>query len=128
MKNETALPIAWVDRIFEKLNLIYGRAFIARWDDCGYPIEDVKADWAHELSGFKDHPDAISYALQHLPPDRPPTVLQFREIARKAPPKPLPRLPEPKADMARVKAELAKAWAVIGRKPNHGNVARMNET
>ena len=86
-----SLPITWIDRIFAKLTITYGREFVARWDNCGVPIMDVKTEWGHELSGFRDHPDAIAYALCNLP-DRPPTVLQFREICRKAPPPVVPRL------------------------------------
>lgn len=101
-----SLPIPWVDKIFTKLALVYGREFAARWE--GMTISDVKTDWGHELAGFANHPEAIAFALQHLPADRPPTVLQFRDLARKAPAPELPRLPEPKADPARVSAELAK--------------------
>lgn len=86
------LPPAWVDRIFEKLTLIYGSDFVNRWKSAGIPIEDVKADWAKELAGFADHPDAIAYALENLPKDRPPTVLQFRDVCRKSPPKAAPAL------------------------------------
>ena len=101
-----SLPIPWVDKIFAKLALVYGRDFAARWD--GMTIADVKTDWGHELAGFANHPEAIGFALQNLPPDRPPTVLQFRDLCRKAPAPDVPRLPEPKADPARVAAELAK--------------------
>lgn len=104
-----SLPAPWVDRLFEKLTLVYGREFLARWD--GVPIADVKADWAHELAGFERHPQSIAHALQHLPPDRPPTVLQFRAMCRAAPDSTRPQLPPPKAlpaDWERVKAELAK--------------------
>jgi len=82
-----SLPIPWVTKIFDKLTLIYGKAFKARWE--GLSIEDVKADWAQELAGFAENPDAIAYALKHIPADRPPTVLQFKELCRKAPPKTL---------------------------------------
>lgn len=119
-----SLPIPWVDRIFEKLALIYGREFTGRWESCGASIADVKTDWAHELAGYQHWPEAIAYALANVPADRPPTVLQFREICRKAPPKALPRLPEPKADPERVRQELAKleplrARAVAGRVMDH---------
>jgi hypothetical protein len=110
-----SIPTPWIDRIFEKMTLVYGRAFVARWDDCGLPIEAVKADWAHELAGFDKWPEAIAHALQNLPHDRPPTVLQFRDLCRKAPPKALPRLPEPKANPERVRAEIAKLRAMFGR-------------
>lgn len=101
-----SLPIAWVDKIFTKLTLLYGREFVARWE--GMTIADVKTDWGHELAGFEHHPEAIHFALQNLPPEKPPTVLQFRDMARRAPAPDVPRLPEPKADPARVAAELAK--------------------
>ncbi len=108
-----SLPQNWVDRIFEKLTLVYGREFLNRWE--GLPIAEVKADWAHELDGFDKWPEAIAHALKNLPPDRPPTVLQFRALCRAAPPKVLPQLPQPKADPARVKAELAKLRALFTR-------------
>jgi hypothetical protein len=121
-----SLPITWIDRIFAKLTITYGREFVARWDNCGVPIMDVKTEWGHELSGFRDHPDAIAYALCNLP-DRPPTVLQFREICRKAPPPVVPRLaaPEPKADPARVAAEMAKLRGTLGT-AHEGTAPRMN--
>lgn len=80
-----SLPTNWIEKIFTKLSLVYGREFKARW--AGMSIEEVQADWAHELAGFADKPESIAYALKNLPPDRPPTALQFRDICRKAPPK-----------------------------------------
>lgn len=111
-----SLPAPWIDRIFEKLTLVYGsREFLSRWD--GVPLADVKADWSHELAGYQDWPEAIKHALEHLPPDRAPTVLQFRDICRKAPGRSAPALPEPPANPARVQAEIAKlrASAPAGR-------------
>jgi hypothetical protein len=105
-----SLPSAWVDRIFEKLSLLYGREFISRWD--GLDLAAVKSDWSHELAGFKNWPEAIKFGLEHLPPDRPPTVLQFRDICRKAPGKAMLALPEPPANPERVQSELAKLAAV----------------
>lgn len=111
-----SLPMPWVDRIFEKLTLVYGQAFLARWRDVD--MLAVKSDWAHELAGFAPKEgesgaacagaQAIAYALANLDPAAPPSVLQFRAVARRAPAPELPRLPEPKADPERVAAELAK--------------------
>lgn len=84
-----SLPHLWVDKIFMKLTVVYGRDFIGRWE--GINLADVKTDWAHELAGFEQHPESIAYALQNLVPGKPPTVLEFRALARKAP------LPEHKA-------------------------------
>lgn len=101
-----SLPLQWVDKIFLKLTLIYGRDFIGRWE--GLEIADVKTDWGHELSGFENWPEAIAHALATCPPGKPPTVIEFRELARKAPRAKVPALPEPAADPERVAAELAK--------------------
>lgn len=101
-----SLPVSWVDRIFEKLTLTYGQQFLRRWSDID--LNAVKSDWAHELSGFEQHPKAIAWALQNLPAETPPTVLQFKFLARRAPPDELPRLEAPKADANRVAEELAK--------------------
>lgn len=101
-----SLPIEWVEKIFTKLTLVYGRDFVGRWD--GLKLSDVKTDWAHELSGFHNHPQAIAYALQNMPALKPPTVLEFRAVARKAPLPELKLLPEPKVDAQRVAAELSK--------------------
>ena len=61
-----SLPLPWIDKIFEKLTIVYGRDFIGRWE--GLEISDVKTDWGHELSGFENWPGAISHALATLPP------------------------------------------------------------
>jgi hypothetical protein len=88
-----ALPSSWVDRIFDKLTLTYGHLFLGRWS--GLDMQQVKADWAHELEPLRNSPHAIRYALENLPTE-PPTVLQFRALCGKAP---QPRaLPAPQVD------------------------------
>ena len=58
-------------------------------------ISAVKADWSRELGFYADKPGAIRYALEHLPADNPPNVLQFRAMCANAPDdKPL-QLPPP---------------------------------
>ena len=106
-----SLPTEWVDRIVDKLTLVYGQSFLRRWTDID--MNAVKSDWAHELSGFKQHPKAIAWALQNLPTDKPPTVLEFKFLARRAPPDELPRLEAPRADPDRVAQELAKIAPVL---------------
>ena len=78
-----SLPSSWVEPIFTKLTLIYGQQFLRRWQDLD--LDAVKADWAHELDGLDKSPKRIAYALQNLPPEKPPTVLEFRAIAWKMP-------------------------------------------
>lgn len=108
-----SLPTAWIDRIFDKLTLTYGQAFLRRWQDID--LNAVKSDWAHELSGFDQHPRAIAWALQNLPTEKPPTVLEFRAIARKAPADDVPRIEVAPADPARVAAELRKLAPIASR-------------
>jgi hypothetical protein len=115
-----SVPIEWIDRIFEKLTIVYGRDFMDRWR--GLSIADVKTDWAHELAGFERWPEAIKFALQNMPPDKPPTVLQFREICRKAPAKELPKLPEPKADPDRLNKAIAELSVTKARFKAESNV------
>lgn len=91
-----SLPLNWVDKIFAKLALTYGHAFLSRWD--GLPMDEVKADWALELRGFAQSPDAIKHALEHLPPDRPPTVLEFRNLCIRRPEVSSALLPSPKVN------------------------------
>lgn len=101
-----SLPTTWVDKIFDKLTLTYGQQFLRRWQDID--LNAVKSDWAHELSGYERFPKAIAYALQHLPVDKPPTVLEFRAMARRTPADEAPRLEAPKADPSLIAAELEK--------------------
>lgn len=76
-----SLPDSWTDRIFAQLAVRYGHAFLGRW--AGLDMALVKADWSRELTRYQQAPQAIAYALDHLPPD-PPTVGQFREICSRA--------------------------------------------
>ena len=78
-----SLPNAWIDRIFDRCLLVYGRDFLARWE--GMDIAAVKADWAEHLAGFEHRGgSAIAYALDHLP-ERAPSVVEFARIARGGP-------------------------------------------
>lgn len=116
-----SLPTAWIDRIFDKLTLVYGQAFLRRWQDID--LNAVKSDWAHELAGFAQHPRAIAYALENLPADKPPTVLDFRAMARRVPASEVPKLEAPKADPERIAAELRKLAPLV--RPRAGPVDRL---
>lgn len=78
-----ALPAKWVEQIFGKLSVRYGRQFLARWD--GLDLADVKSDWATQLAGFRARPDCIAYALDHLPVDKAPGVGEFRQLCNAKP-------------------------------------------
>lgn len=90
-----SLPMPWVNKIFLKLTLTFGRDFLSRWE--GVPIEDVKADWAHELRGFQQNPASIAYGLEHCITGKPPTVQEFKSAcSRKQDTTPM--LPSPVVD------------------------------
>lgn len=113
-----SLPIAWIEKIFSKLTVAYGNEFLNRWK--GIDINDVKSDWSDCLSGYQQNPGAIAFALGNLPDSKAPTAQEFRALCRRTPETSVPRLPEPKADPARVAAELAKLAPV--RKAAAGRV------
>lgn len=105
-----SLPTAWVDKLFTKLIVTYGQRFLGLY--AGVDLQIVKDDWAEELAGYVNNPDAIKHALQHLPTDRPPNVLEFKQLCRGAPAKaPLMALEAPKSDPARVAEAMASMTA-----------------
>ena len=77
------LPSNWVNSLFARLAVRYGSAWTAKWE--GLDMDAVRADWANELAGYVNRPEAIKHALDHLPPDRPPNVLQFLLLCRNTP-------------------------------------------
>jgi hypothetical protein len=100
-----SLPDSWVNKIFDRMLITYGAKWARLWE--GVDIAAVKADWGVQLGGFD--PEAIFYALRYLPTEHPPTVLQFRDLCRKAPVMAtVPKLEAPKADPKRVKELLAR--------------------
>lgn len=90
MDQQKMLPHGWVERIFLRLQGVYGREFTSQFSmidpatgiDVG--LENAKQVWAEELANFGEWPEAIAYALKNLP-DRSPNVIRFRELCRLAP-------------------------------------------
>lgn len=104
-----SLPLPWVERIFTKLNLIYGREFSLRWE--GLSMADVKTNWAHELACFEGSPEAIGHAIETLPSMKPPTVLEFKRLCLTCPSRATVALPAPKQDpvfVSRLVSEMKK--------------------
>jgi len=105
-----SLPSKAIDRLFDRLMATYGNEWTNRWQ--GLDSQSVKSLWAHELSGYSNRLEAIAWALENLPP-RSPNVIEFKQLCRLAPMPDVPKLPEPKADPERVKAELAKLKVMV---------------
>lgn len=100
-----SLPLPWVEKIFKKLTLTFGRDFVAKWE--GSDPEEIKADWAFELRGFQQNPSALAYGLEHCLGGKPPTVHEFKALCSRRPDQTL-RLPAAAANPERVAAEIAK--------------------
>jgi hypothetical protein len=111
-----SLPVLWVEKIFTKLTLAYGRDFLGRWE--GIPLSEVKTDWSECLKGFADQPQSIAFALTNLPDSKPPTAQEFRALCRQAPQTPTSLLTASKADYTVVAEQLAKIGKTVGTKPN----------
>jgi len=84
------LPTQWIERIFAKLQGAYGYGFTSKFAtgmvngvDSG--IENAKLVWAEEPGTASDLPEAIGYALKHLPSEKAPNVFEFRDACRRAP-------------------------------------------
>lgn len=76
------MPISWIEKILDRMATTYGTEFARKWN--GVDSAAMKATWARELDNFVMHPQAIAWALDHLP-EYPPNVIQFRNLARSAP-------------------------------------------
>lgn len=114
-----SLPHLWIERIFSKLTLAYGRDFLGRWT--GIPIAEVKTDWSECLKGFADQPQAIAFALANLPDSKPPTAQEFRALCRQSPQIPSALLTASKADYTVVAEQLAKMGKTVGAKVEDTN-------
>jgi hypothetical protein len=115
------LPIAAVERLFDRLSMTYGVEFKNKWS--GFPVNEVKTHWAHELAIFADNLNAIGWALQNLP-DRCPNLIEFKSLCKQAPRPTTNALEAPKAPVEvvdRVLAEIA-ATAFKTPKDQNGNV------
>ena len=103
MKSKQMLPPAWVDRIFSRLDGVYGGEFAGKFSrvvggrDEG--IQAAKATWADELGGYADTPEAIAFALdvRNLP-ERAPNLVQFLGICKTAPRKSVQQLAHTPSD------------------------------
>ena len=110
-----SLPLQAINRLFDRLAATYGGAWLRQWD--GMDPAAIKSLWAHELAGYENNLAAIAWALENLP-ETCPNLIQFRNLCRKAPEVEQKRLEMPKADPARVAAELAKMAPFLSAKPS----------
>lgn len=116
------LPSEWIDMIFSKLTLRYGRDFLGRYE--GQDLAAVKSDWATELAGLQNRPEAITYALEY-PSARAPNVVEFIAACRRAPVAAQAQIAPPKANAEIVAKALAMAAGATGKR--HDPLAPIRE-
>jgi hypothetical protein len=75
----TALPESWIESLFERMLLTYGRKFADQWEKAD--MDKLVAFWVNELAGYtgpeiKRGVDALSTR------DWPPTLPEFKKLCR----------------------------------------------
>lgn len=116
-----SLPLAAIERLFDRLAMTYGNEFKNKWN--GIPVAEVKASWAHELSAFANNLKAIGWALENLP-EKCPNLIEFKNLCKQAPRPHITALDAPKAPaevVDRVMQEIA-SQAFKTPKDEKGNV------
>ena len=108
------LPIAAVERLFDRLSMTYGTEFKNKWT--GMPLNEIKTHWAYELSQFADNLNAIGWALQNLP-DRCPNLIEFKSLCKQAPRPTTIALDAPKAPADVVDTEISKIISSLVKTP-----------
>lgn len=99
----SALPDAWIESLFDRLEASYGSKWLAMWGNTN--LANVRALWAEKLSGFAENPKALSHALNCLDEHPfPPTLPEFLKLCRNAPEPYKPALPSPAANPEKVAA------------------------
>lgn len=100
-----SLPITAIDRLFDRLSMIYGAEFTNKWAQLD--VVELKSFWAHELGFYAEHLECIKWTLENLP-DRCPNLIQFKALCKQAPRPEHKKLDYSKADVEVVDKELAK--------------------
>lgn len=97
-----SLPSSWVEHLFKRLGFVYGNAFMDQYRE--QDPDEVKQAWADCLAHYVNHHQALTYALDNLPPDKPVNIMQFRALCRQAPVPEAPALPPPPVDPVAVRS------------------------
>jgi hypothetical protein len=79
----SALPERWIDKIFGRMEAMYGSLFLERWK--GTDLIEVKRVWCESLASFSDNPECFTAALKALLDEHqwPPTLPEFVALCRK---------------------------------------------
>ena len=123
-----SLPIAWIEKLFLKLTIRYGREFTDRWAQV--PEEVLLQDWSECLGVFFTRPGVFAYALDNLPEGKPPTAREFRALCYRAIDVQVqpPALAAPPADPAMVALIVEKLHQPVPVRVDHKAWAKVLRT
>lgn len=118
MDKQSAWLEATIDKLWERCENRWGSLWMDRW--AGLPMARVKAEWADDLSGFT--PEALRYGFDVVRDNRyPPTLPEFVQACRLAPPPPVRALAAPAIPQEKLNARLAEIGKFVrdfGRRPS----------
>lgn len=120
------LPASWVDRIFDRMQGLYGSLWVDRWrtgviDGQGRDIGllNAKATWCAELGRYANEPHRITRGLDGCRAKAlPPTLPEFCTLCDQNPeviPAPHKALPRPKVDPNAIAEKLAGLQEVANK-------------
>lgn len=120
---QRVLPDSWVERIFDRMQGLYGSLWVDRWRS-GEMVERggmqfdrgvmlAKATWAQELGGFAEKPERIAKALECCRNrNLPPTLPEFLQLCRDQY-EDIPALPAPTMSREEVAPRVAELAAKV---------------
>lgn len=78
--NPSALPDAWIDRLFQRFSVMYGNNWSGKW--AGIPMADVRSAWAADLSfaSAEQIRKALDHCKSHM--QHPPSCPEFVGLCR----------------------------------------------
>ncbi len=78
--SQSALPDAWIDRLFDRFATMYGNTWFSKW--AGVPLDEVKRTWAEDLA-FADA-EQLKRALEHCKTNAtfPPSSAEFAGLCK----------------------------------------------
>jgi hypothetical protein len=119
---QDALPLPTIEDLFGRLGLVYGKSFLEQY--VGYNLQAVKVNWAETLAGL--HTEAIEWAMDRLPEERPPNALAFRRLCMQYPEPAQPPAPPtgPRPVPAHVRSKVAQlAIPLVDNRPEDVKIA-----
>lgn len=102
-----------LDYIFGYMSAVYGASFTRHFERVDTSM--VRSVWKKELGKFLTYKPSMDYALSHLPPNMPPSVIAFRNTCNGGPMipiKPVVMIERQQTQYEKARSEIAKSEAL----------------